>query len=414
MSRVVFRAMLLSFVRDRGALVMSFVLPLVFFLVFAAIFASATGEQLRLRIVLADEVRSSVSSRLLGALARDPALLVVGEVRASADEARALVRSGTADLGLVVRAGAEPLGSHGGLGPAPLVVLVDPTKAVAAPMLTGLVQRAYFRALPDVALGGVAELLEAEFVSLDEAQKQELSASLEELRQEALAAEREGRFVPLGLEEMFERERVGGRAAGQNHVAYSAGAVAVLFLLFSAVHGALSLLEEREGGILDRVLAGPAGTGALVRGKLLFLVLRGCIEVSFIFAAAWLVHGVDLPGHLPGFAVTTLAAAAAAAGLALLLTTACRSRRQAQTLANVVILIVSAVGGSMVPRFFMPPLLQDLGWLTPTTWALEAYTAVFWRDEPLAALALPVGMLLAFAALTTAVATRLARRWESL
>jgi len=71
-SHVVFRAMLLSFVRDRGALVMSFMLPLAFFLVFAAIFASATGEQLRLRIVLADEVRSSVSGRLLGALAREP------------------------------------------------------------------------------------------------------------------------------------------------------------------------------------------------------------------------------------------------------------------------------------------------------------------------------------------------------
>lgn len=414
MSRVVFRAMLLSFVRDRGALVMSFVLPLVFFLVFAAIFSSATGEHLRLRIVLADEVRSPVSGRLLRAVARDPALVVVGDVRPRGDEARALVRSGAADLGLVVRAGAEPLGSHGGLGPAPLVVLVDPTKAVAAPMLTGLVQRAYFSALPDVALGGVAALLESEFVSLDAAQKQELGASLEELRQDALEAEREGRAVPLGFDEMFERERLGGRAAGQNHVAYSAGAVAVLFLLFSAVHGALSLLEEREGGILDRVLAGPAGTSALVRGKLLFLVVRGFVEVSFIFAAAWLVYGVDLPGHLPGFAVTTLAAAAAAAGLALALTTACRSRRQAQTLSNVVILIVSAVGGSMVPRFFMPPALQDVGWLTPTTWALEAYTAVFWRDEPLAALALPVGMLLAFAAVATVLATRLARRWESL
>ncbi len=414
MSRVVFKAMLLSFVRDRGALVMSFVLPLAFFLVFAAIFAGATGEHLRLRVALADEVRSPATTRLLRALAREPSLVVVGEVRGSADEARALVRAGTADLGLVARAGAEPLGSHGGLGPAPLLVLVDPTKAVAAPMLTGLVQRVYFAALPDVALGGVAALIEAELVSLDAAQQQELSASLEELRQEALAAEAEGRLVPLGLEEMFEREPVGGQAAGRNHVAYSAGAVAVLFLLFSAVHGALSLLEEREGGILDRVLAGPAGTGALVRGKLLFLVARGCVEVSFIFVAAWLVHGVDLPGHLPGFAATTLAAALAAAGLALLLTTACRSRRQAQTLANVVILIVSAVGGSMVPRFFMPPLLQDLGWLTPVTWALEAYSAVFWRDQPLTELLLPLGMLLAFAALTTLVAARLARAWESL
>jgi ABC-2 type transport system permease protein len=359
-------------------------------------------------------VRSPVSARLLRAVAREPAVRVAGEVRASLAEARALVQQGEADLGLVVRKGAEPLGAHGGLGPAPRVLLVDPTKAVAAPMLRGLVERAYFAALPDVALGGVAGLIEDEFVTLDDDQRRELADSLAELREEALAAERDGRRVGLGLEDMFEEQRVGGPAAGRNHVAYSAGAVAVLFLLFSAVHGALSLLEEREDGILDRVLAGPAGTGALVRGKLLFLVLLGFAQVSFIFAAAWLGYGVDLPGHLPGFALTTLAASAAAAGLALALTAASRTRRQAQTLANVVVLIVSAIGGSMVPRFFMPPALQQLGWLTPTTWALEAYTAVFWRGEGLGALALPVGMLLGFALLATALATHLARRWEAL
>jgi ABC-2 type transport system permease protein len=406
--------MLLSFVRDRAALVMSFALPLAFFLVFASIYSAASGEQLRLRLALADEVRSPVSSRLLRALSREPAVAVAGEVRASLEEARSLVQGGEADLGLVVRAGAEPLGAHGGVGPAPLVVLVDPTKAVAAPMLRGLVQRAYFAALPDVALGGVAGLIQEDFVTLDDDQRRELASSLAELREEALAAEHAGRRVALGLDDMFEEERVGGYAAGRNHVAYSAGAVAVLFLLFSAAHGALSLLDERESGILDRVLAGPGGAGALVRGKLLFLVLLGFVQVSFIFAAAWLGYGVDLPGRLPGFVLTTFAASAAAAGLALALTAASRSRRQAQTLANVVVLIVSAIGGSMVPRFFMPPALQQLGWLTPTTWALEAYTAVFWRGEGLAALALPIGMLLGFALLTVALASWLARRSEAI
>jgi ABC-2 type transport system permease protein len=129
---------------------------------------------------------------------------------------------------------------------------------------------------------------------------------------------------------------------------------------------------------------------------------------------AWLAHDVDLPGHVAGFALVTLAAAAAAAGLALALTSACSTARQAQTLANVAILITSAIGGSMVPRFFMPQWVQDLGWATPTTWALEGYTRVFWRGEPLSSLALPVTMLLVAAALGWGVARRAARRWESL
>jgi ABC-2 type transport system permease protein len=47
----------------------------------------------------------------------------------------------------------------------------------------------------------------------------------------------------------------------------------------------------------------------------------------------------------------------------------------------------------MVPRFFMPLWLRDLGWFTPNTWVLEAYSALFWRDAGAAELLLPCGLL---------------------
>ena len=71
MSRAVFRAMLLGLVRDRAALAMSFLLPVVFFLIFATIFSGATGEQLRLKVALSDEVGSEARIRLIEALRKD-------------------------------------------------------------------------------------------------------------------------------------------------------------------------------------------------------------------------------------------------------------------------------------------------------------------------------------------------------
>jgi ABC-2 type transport system permease protein len=406
--------MLLGLLRDRTALAMSFLLPAVFFLIFAAIFGGATGEQLRLRVALADEKDTETSRRLLQALREDPALLPVGEEDMSAARVREMVRRGTADAGVILRAGGEPLDSLGGFGDAPILVVTDPVRGVAAPMLTGQVQKAYFEALPDVALGGVVGLLEDEFLELDPGQREDIEAGLEDLRLETEEARAEGRETGWGFEDLFEREDVAGQSAGLNHVAYYAGAVAVLFLLFSAVHGALTLLEERESGILDRVLAGPGRSAVLVQGKFLFLVVQGFVQVGVIFLIAWLLHGVDLPGHLGAWAGTTLLTSAAAAALALSLAAACRTRRQAQTIANVVILVISAVGGSMVPRFFMPPWLRDLGWLTPNTWALEAYAASFWRDEPLRALLGPWAALLAAAAVGLLAARLLARRIETL
>jgi ABC-2 type transport system permease protein len=406
----VFRAMLLGLVRDRAALAMSFILPVLFFLIFATIFAGATGEQLRLEIAVADEVEDEISSRLVRAIRSDPALRVVGDPTAGGDRVREWVRQGTADVGLIIRADAEPLDSLGGFGAAPLVIVSDPVRGVAVPMLKGQIQKAYFSSLPEIALGSVMGLVEDQFIELDDVQRSELDDGLAELRDEVEA----GRSVGWGFDELFEDEPVTGRSAGRNHVSYYAGAVATLFLLFSAVHGAISLIEERDSGVLDRILAGPGRIGVLLRGKWLFLVAQGSVQVGVIFVVAWLVYRVDLPGHLVPWAGTTVLASAAAAGLALFMASVCRTKRQAQTLANVVILVLSAIGGSMVPRFFMPELFQNLGWITPNTWALEAYTSVFWRDEPIASLALPWVMLGAAAGIALVLAHRSARRLEIL
>lgn len=410
MSCAIFRAMLLGLVRDRGALAMSFVLPIAFFVIFASIFAGASGEELRLKLAVADEVRSETSQRLLEALVAGSAVVPVGSDRQSSDQVREMVRRGTADIGLIVRADGEPLDSMGGFGPAPLVIVSDPARGAAVPMLAGQVQTAYFSALPDVALTSIVSLIEDQFLEFDSTQREQLSTGVEDLKQEAL----EGGSAGWGFQDLFEREDVAGQGASANHVAYYAGAVAMLFLLFSSVHGAISLLEESESGILDRILSGAGSTTVLINGKLIFLSVQGFVQVSIIFVVAWVVYGVNLPGHFLAWSITTAAAAAAAGGIALAIASACSTRRQAQTLANVAILILSALGGSMVPRFLMPPLLQDLGWITPNTWALEAYTSIFWRDEAISQLILPWAMLVAAALLGLLVAQRLARRLQSL
>ena len=50
-------------------------------------------------------------------------------------------------------------------------------------------------------------------------------------------------------------------------------------------------------------------------------------------------------------------------------------------LSTFVILILAAIGGSMIPRFLMPPWLQQLGWATPHAWVIDAYQGALWRDE---------------------------------
>ncbi len=405
MSLAIFHAMVLGLLRDRGALLMSFFLPAVFFVIMAEIFTTTSGGNLQLSVVVVDELDDEVSGRLLSALQATSTLTLTSDPALDRESVRALVKSGAHDIGLVIRADGEPLDSAGGFGAAPLLIVSDPARGVAIPMLAGQIRRAYFSALPDVAMGNVIEELENQFLTLTETQHEAVAEGLLEMRADAEA----GREVGWSFEDLLDQESVAG-GESVNLVAYSAGAVAFLFLLFASVHGAVSLLEEQETGILDRVLAGPGGIGILVHGKIIYLFVQGFVQVGVIFAAAWLIYDVDLPGSLGPWLVITSAASLAAAGLAMLLATACTTRRQAQTVANTVILIISALGGSMVPRFFMPDVLRDLGWVTPNTWALEAYSGLFWRQEPLAALALPISLLAGIGVLGWQAAVLLARR----
>jgi len=102
----------------------------------------------------------------------------------------------------------------------------------------------------------------------------------------------------------------------------------------------------------------------------------------------------------------------ASSGLGLLLATSCKTRAQLGALTTLVVLVMSALGGSMVPRFIMPESLQKVGLVTFNAWAIDGFTKVFWREEPVSHLWPQVLVLVGAAALFFAIARRLARRWE--
>ena len=66
----------------------------------------------------------------------------------------------------------------------------------------------------------------------------------------------------------------------------------------------------------------------------------------------------------------------------------------------------------MFPRFLMPEAMQKAGLLTINAWAIDGFTKVFWRDEPLLNLWPQVLVLLGVGVTLFAIPRKLARRWE--
>lgn len=388
MLRTVLRVTWLELRRDSVALALTFVLPIVFFSIFASVFASMDPgglEQVEVTVVADDD--ASFAASIADRLESEERLEVRRVGPEGGDDALAAVRRG--EIAVVVLLPSElrpsagpPMGPGAGSAGVAVEIHADRSNPLATGLVQGLVQSAAAAAAMDAFAGfGAAGAADGE--------------------------EGEGGLVPVEVVDAL------GRTGKRPSVAFFAAGLGVLFLLFAVTGRSSILLEERESGVLSRLLATRLGLGRLLAGRWLFLTALGSVQVGVMFLWAALVFGLDLftPRALAGAALVTVATAAAAAAFGLLLASLCRTRAQLQGVAVVVILSLAAVGGNMFPSFLMPERLQAVGRLLFNHWALVAYQKIFWYERPVADLLPEVAALAAAAAVFFGLTVAVARRW---
>ncbi len=426
--------------RDRVVWVLTFIVPIAFFSIFALIFSGqGRSSTPRVRTAVVDEDGSPFAKKLVETLAKDKGLRVVlhrepqpGEEGAPAApltraEAEALVREGKVAAAVILPEGlGRAFPSFAGERPT-IELLADTADPVAPQMLSGMLQGLAMIAAPDAMMRGGLEQLQKWGGPLTPEQQQAIEAAeriLGRPQQEKEADAKEPGAEGPGRKESATSPGAGllsvkvvdvlGEKKANPVVAFYAAATAVMFLLFTCANGAGgSLIEEVENGTLDRLLSSNLTIGGLLLGKWLSFVLLGLVQVSVMFLWGWAVFGLELFSHLPGFLIMTLVTAAATAGFGLLLGTACRTRGQLVGLSTTLILLMSAVGGSMFPRFMMSDTLKTAGLFTFNAWALDGYQKVFWYDAPVWELWPQVLVLTALATVFMAAAWWMAKRWET-
>ncbi|MEO7274472.1 MAG: ABC transporter permease [Vicinamibacterales bacterium] len=411
--------------RDRVAQAMTFVLPIIFFSIFATVFGQRSGATAKISIAVVDEDHSDFSQRVAAALAKEGSLKVQTTSGAKSDAApltraaaEALVKNGDLPVAVVIPAGiGASFASRGFGGGGPSIqLLADVSDPIAPQMVYGLLQKVTMTAAPDLLMQGGLTQFERNAGALTPQQRTAVDAWLPRLRQNAAAPAAgtgSANATPMGIGvETVDVMRTNDQRASL--ISFYAAGTGVMFLLFSMVSGAGgTLLDEVESGTLERLLSTRIGMTGLLTGKWLLLTTIGFAQICVMFLWAAVAFQLPLFSHVPGFLTMTVVTAAAAAALGLVLATLARTRGQLSGFSTILILTMSALGGSMFPRFLMSEGMQKVGLLTFNAWALDGYLKVFWRNAPLWQLWPQVAVLVGLTATFLLVARLLARRWEA-
>lgn len=359
---------LLLLVKDKRAVVLLLVLPLLFI----SIVGMSTGQFLtrdennqRFKIAVVDQDGSELSRRLLNVLKQHRELLVTE--LPTIDEARQTLKRGEASLLLSVgpqfeeRADelriSDVLNSDSGPladGPASLDLLLEsrPVSIGLGRLLEGVIFSQVIKVVAPVAArkNAVARTW------LRDRPNDESDPIADAAKSKASSPESKPRTSAAYL--------------------WIVPGFTVMFAFFMISVMARSFIAERDNGTLKRLLLAPIGTASVLIGKTVPFLLTSVVQCSLLFLCGRLLFGMSW-GPNPIYLVPViLCTSLAATSLGLLLATMVHTDQQVSSYGTTLILVLSSVSGCFFPREMFPPLMKRLSLFTPHGWALRAFDGV--------------------------------------
>ena len=216
--------------------------------------------------------------------------------------------------------------------------------------------------------------------------------------------------------------RMPGVEAGLNYQAYFIPGVAAMIVLFTAIFATISLIEDRDAGFLQGVLASSAPRLAVVLGKVgggatlafaqaaLFLLLAGALpELGVVERFGMLLSPARIVGLVAFLAVLSVALTA----LGYCIAWPSRSTQGYHAIMSVVLFPMWLLSGAFFPA-------EGAGWLgrviaaNPLTYGVAGLRRYLFPPETIAAsapsLAVCWGITLAFASLCVTLGVWMTRR----
>lgn len=358
--------------RDRSALLTLIAMPLVIItilgLALGGTFSGRTSFS-RIDVAIVDHDRGEIASRIVDALSSDRFEDLFNVTMMGEERARTGIARGDLAAALVIPKDFSEAIEDG--RSTELRVLADPGQELGSGILRGVV-RAIATRISAVQVGVKTAVIELQGVGALPGVADPAGGSVNP--QNPVSDLIEGMSGADYRSQIAVKDaEVRQRRSLSSFQYYSAG-MAVLFVLFSAMFGAFSLIHERDGQTLARLFSAPVGRASVLGGKLLGTYFVGIVQFSVLVVATRVIYGVDWGRSPAGLVALVLATVFASTGVSAFIAAVAKTTRAASVIAQLMIQGMGAVGGSMIPLTAMPSWMRGVSKLTVNGWAMEGFT----------------------------------------
>ncbi len=159
----------------------------------------------------------------------------------------------------------------------------------------------------------------------------------------------------------------------------------VFGMFFIIIPMSTIFINERKQNTLMRMNAMNISIPALFTGKIVPYMVINQIQVWLMIAVGIFIvpllgaDALTLGSSVAGLFMVSLGLSLAAIGTSILIAVSVNTVEQATTIGGIINILFGAIGGVMVPKFFMPESMQTLSNISPMSWGLEGFLDIFLR-----------------------------------
>ena len=356
------------FFTDKKAIFLALLLPIGLITLFALAFGGVAGgdeeESSPILVLYSDEDNTATSKKIISILDSISGIELIPETKENAID---LIKNGDRIANIIIYSGFEDSIKYGNT--VPMEMQFDQSREMEVSVLQNIV------------LGNVSSLKgENDAAKNVESLINQLYPNVPNLMRDSLkqnmldAQIKENRTVDL----VTMTSLVGDESSNWGLIQAVAG-TAILMLLFSVSSIGQSMLEEKENGVLKKLLQSPVKPFEIMMSKMLTATIISVFQLTVMFIFSWLPFALDIFMDIPALIIMILFTAIACSSFGVLLSAIVTTKKQADSLGTIIILFMSAVGGSMIPLYIMPSFMQDAAVISVNYWSIQGFYDIFWR-----------------------------------